>query len=87
MKKLLILTVVLILLLILAPATMASTYYNLDHSIEVQFSGEFNFQSTVTTPTQGDVDIVLEGVGDARLKSDLAIADITKVPITWWDLF
>ena len=88
-KAMLVLTVVLILILILAPVTMAneSYHYTVKHKVELQLDGDFVFNSTITTPAQGNVDIGLAGEGTAYLLSDLEIIESRIVSSNWFDLF
>ncbi len=84
-----ILTVMLILMFILAPVSMANTSYTytLTHDIELELDGEFDFKSNVSTPSQGTVDIELDGVGKAYLKSNLSIIESSQISTNWYDLF
>jgi hypothetical protein len=89
MKVLTILMVALVLVLLFTPTAMADSSYNytLEHDLELELDGEFNFNSNVTTPAQGNVDIGLDGVGQAYLKSDLLIMESNRITSNWFDLF
>ncbi len=65
----------------------SSHTYNVVHNVEVHMNGDFNFNSNITTPSQGDVEVSLEGVGEAYLKSELEIYEVTNVSRNWFDIF
>lgn len=86
MKK--IILIALIILFIATPVLANSSYtYTIKHNIELQLDGDFGFESRVSTPSQGNVDIVLEGEGSAYLKSILEIIEKIVVTDNWFDLF
>ena len=79
---------VLALLFLAQPALANSSYtYQLNHNLELQLDGDFNFRSNVVTPSQGAVDMALDGDGAAYLKSELSIIEINQVASNWFDLF
>ncbi len=83
-----ILFIILALILIATPAFANSSYtYTLTHDLELHLDGDFEFKSNVTTPSQGTVDIELEGVGEAFMRSQLEIFEASKVSSNWFDLF
>ncbi len=86
MRKILI---VLVLILLIATPVMAnSSYtYTVKHHVEVQLDGEFDFNSTIITPAQGNVDVSLSGEGKASLLSILEIIEQDHVSSNWFDLF
>ena len=86
MKK--IILIALILLFIATPVLANESYqYTVKHKVELQLDGDFTFNSTITTPAQGNVDIGLAGEGTAYLLSDLEIIESRIVSSNWFDLF
>ena len=85
---LILLVVVLVVVLVAAPAVANSSYtYELNHSFDLQMDGEFTFNSNVVTPSQGAVDMALDGTGTAALSSQLSILEVNQVSANWYDLF
>jgi uncharacterized membrane protein len=88
MRGFIALLIVLALLLIAVPASANSSYtYTVKHHVEVQLDGEFDFNSTIVTPAQGNVDVSLAGEGVASLLSILEIIEQDQVSSNWFDLF
>ena len=85
--RVLLIAILVVLLMATVVSANSSYSYSITHDIELQLSGDFSFNSNVATPAQGVVDITLEGVGDAYLKSQLAIMEVDKASSNWFDLF
>ena len=88
MSLIVIMLILLVVVLVAAPAVANSSYtYELNHSFDLQMDGEFTFNSNVVTPSQGAVDMALDGTGIAALKSQLSILEVNQVSANWYDLF
>ena len=88
MSLIVIMLILLAVVLVAAPAVANSSYtYELNHSFDLQMDGEFTFNSNVVTPSQGAVDMALDGTGTAALSSQLSILEVNQVSANWYDLF
>ena len=88
MNLIVIMLILLVVVLVATPAIANSSYtYELNHSFDLQMDGEFTFNSNVVTPSQGAVDMALDGTGTAALSSQLSILEVNQVSANWYDLF
>lgn len=79
--------IVIIVLLLAAPVwANPNTHVEATHEVELHLDGDWNYESSVVMPSVTS-ETKLEGVGEAYMKSTLAIYEKVNYKPVWFDLF